>query len=150
MRAHIISIWHLARACVLIYACLYLGIGIAALLPIALPGSILGMLILFALLSSQIIPADWVKPGCHLLIHHMAMLFVPIGVGVMQYFDLLRAQFDTVVISCTASTLIVLITVSWCSHILHKQNVIRRRLKRNDHFRKNNHPKKNKGVNHVA
>ncbi|GAB3956018.1 hypothetical protein GCM10029976_100020 [Kribbella albertanoniae] len=28
----------------------------------------------------------------------MALLFVPIGVGVMQYFDLLRAQFGPVVV----------------------------------------------------
>lgn len=37
----------------------------------------------------------------------MALLFVPIGVGIMQYFDLLRAQFGPVVVSCTISTLVV-------------------------------------------
>ncbi|MEC5319911.1 CidA/LrgA family protein [Brenneria populi subsp. brevivirga] len=121
MHPFIAGIWRQARAFLLIYACLYLGIGIAALLPITLPGSIVGMLILFALLSLQIIPPEWVKPGCHLLIRYMALLFVPIGVGVMQYFDLLRAQFAPVVISCAASTLIVLITVSWCSHALHRE-----------------------------
>ncbi|WOA50958.1 CidA/LrgA family protein [Dickeya solani] len=111
--------WHQARAFLLIYACLYLGIGLSAVLPITLPGSIIGMLILFLLLSLQIIPAQWVKPGCHVLIRYMALLFVPIGVGVMQYFDLLRAQFAPVIISCAASTLVVLITVSGCSHLIH-------------------------------
>lgn len=51
------------------------------------------MLILFVLLALQILPAKWVNPGCYVLIRYMALLFVPIGVGVMQYFDLLRAQF---------------------------------------------------------
>ncbi|TCL03291.1 MULTISPECIES: CidA/LrgA family protein [Sodalis] len=111
----------LLRAFLLIYACLYAGIAIAAVLPVTLPGSIIGMLILFMLLSLQIIPSQWVKPGCHLLIRHMSLLFVPIGVGVMQYFDLLRAQFAPVVVSCSASTLIVLITVSWCSHAIHRE-----------------------------
>ncbi|MCG8710421.1 CidA/LrgA family protein [Brenneria sp. 4F2] len=123
MPPFITNIWHQARAFLLIYACLYLGIGIAALLPITLPGSIVGMLILFTLLSLQIIPPMWVKPGCHLLIRYMALLFVPIGVGVMQYFDLLRAQFAPVVVSCAASTLIVLITVSWCSHAVHREKI---------------------------
>lgn len=123
MHPFITGIWHQARAFLLIYACLYLGIGIAALLPITLPGSIVGMLILFTLLSLQIIPPGWVKPGCHLLIRYMALLFVPIGVGVMQYFDLLRAQFAPVVVSCAASTLIVLITVSWCSHAIHREKI---------------------------
>ncbi|NKI73927.1 hypothetical protein Dpoa2040_001157 [Dickeya sp. CFBP 2040] len=111
--------WHQARAFLLIYACLYLGIGLAAVLPITLPGSIIGMLILFLLLSLQIIPVKWVKPGCHVLIRYMALLFVPIGVGVMQYFNLLRAQFAPIIVSCAASTLVVLITVSVCSHMLH-------------------------------
>ena len=29
-------------------------------------------------------PVSWVKPGCHLLIRYMALLFVPISVGVME------------------------------------------------------------------
>lgn len=84
-------IWQYIRAFVLIYACLYAGIFLASLLPITIPGSIIGMLILFVLLALQILPAKWVNPGCYVLIRYMALLFVPIGVGVMQYFDLLRA-----------------------------------------------------------
>lgn len=38
-------IWQYLRAFVLIYACLYAGIFIAGLLPITIPGSIIGMLI---------------------------------------------------------------------------------------------------------
>ncbi|MEA9391585.1 CidA/LrgA family protein [Acerihabitans sp. TG2] len=124
MPLFITHVWCQARAFLLIYACLYLGIGISTLLPITLPGSIIGMLVLFTLLSLQIIPSPWVKPGCHLLIRHMALLFVPIGVGVMQYFDVLRAQFAPVVISCSVSTLMVLITVSWCSHAIHKEKPV--------------------------
>ncbi len=119
MRMTINGFWHQARAFILIYACLYLGNGIAALLPMSIPGSIIGMLVLFLLLSTQLVPAQWVKPGCHLLIRYMALLFVPIGVGVMQYAELLRTQFEPVVISCTVSTLIVLVTVSGCSHLVH-------------------------------
>jgi len=37
-------IWQYLRAFVLIYACLYAGIFIASLLPITIPGSIIGML----------------------------------------------------------------------------------------------------------
>ncbi|MEL4889507.1 CidA/LrgA family protein [Pectobacterium betavasculorum] len=121
MKTFLILFLHQARAFLLIYACLYLGIGLSALLPITLPGSIIGMLILFLLLSLQIIPAPWVKPGCHQLIRYMALLFVPVGVGVMQYFDLLRAQFAPVVVSCAVSTLVVLITVSACSHLVHRR-----------------------------
>ncbi len=124
MRNSFTIIWHYLRAFVLIYLCLYAGIFVASLLPIVIPGSIIGMLILFVLLSLQILPAKWVKPSCHLLIRYMALLFVPIGVGVMQYYDVLKAQFGPVVVSCLISTLVVLVIVSWSSHLVHGERKV--------------------------
>ncbi|WP_130830786.1 CidA/LrgA family protein [[Erwinia] mediterraneensis] len=111
--------WRYLRAFIIIYLCLYAGNGIATLLPFPLPGSIIGMLILFALLASQLVPTRWVKPGCHLLIRNMALLFVPISVGVMSYTDVLSAQFGPIVVSCVVSTVIVLLVVGISSHRLH-------------------------------
>ena len=82
------------------------------------------MLILFVLLALQILPAKWANPGCYVLIRYMALLFVPIGVGVMQYFDLLRAQFGPVVVSCAVSTLVVFLVVSWSSQLVHGERKV--------------------------
>jgi holin-like protein len=82
------------------------------------------MLILFFLLALQIMPPQWVNPGCNILIRHMALLFVPIGVGVMQYWDLLRAQFGPVVVSCAISTLVVFLVVSWSSQLVHGERKV--------------------------
>ncbi|MBS1205106.1 MAG: hypothetical protein H6R25_2005 [Proteobacteria bacterium] len=117
-------IWQYLRAFVLIYACLYAGIWLASLLPITIPGSIIGMLIMFVLLALQILPAKWVNPGCFLLIRYMALLFVPIGVGVMQYYDLLRAQFGPIIVSCTISTAIAFLVVSWSTHLIHGERKV--------------------------
>ncbi|AGN84865.1 CidA/LrgA family protein [Enterobacter sp. R4-368] len=116
--------WQYLRAFVLIYACLYAGIFVSSLLPIAIPGSIIGMLIMFVLLALQILPAKWVNPGCFILIRYMALLFVPIGVGVMQYYDLLRAQFGPIVVSCAVSTIIVFLVVSWSTHLVHGERKV--------------------------
>lgn len=117
-------VWQYLRAFALIYACLYAGIYLSSLLPITIPGSIIGMLILFVLLALQILPAKWVNPGCYVLIRYMALLFVPIGVGVMQYYDMLRAQFGPIVVSCAISTLIVFLVVSWSTHLVHGERKI--------------------------
>ena len=111
-------VWQYLRAFVLIYACLYAGIYISSLLPITIPGSIIGMLIMFVLLALQILPAKWVNPG------YMALLFVPIGVGVMQYYDILRAQFGPIVVSCAVSTVIVFLVVSWSTHLIHGERKV--------------------------
>lgn len=118
------TLWQYLRAFILIYACLYAGIFISSLLPITIPGSIIGMLILFLLLALQILPAKWVNPGCFVLIRYMALLFVPIGVGVMQYFTLLQEQFGPVVVSCATSTLVVFLVVSWSSHLVHGERKV--------------------------
>ena len=117
-------VWQYLRAFVLIYACLYAGIYISSLLTITIPGSLIGMLIMFVLLALQILPAKWVNPGCYVLIRYMALLFVPIGVGVMQYYDILRAQFGPIVVSCAVSTVIVFLVVSWSTHLVHGERKV--------------------------
>ncbi|MCV9878186.1 CidA/LrgA family protein [Brenneria izbisi] len=124
MRNTITLCWQYLRAFALIYLCLMAGNAISALLPLTIPGSIIGMLILFSLLASQILPAQWVKPGCHLFIRYMALLFVPIGVGVMNYYDLLSQQFGPIVVSCVVSTFIVMVIVGFSTQIMQREKII--------------------------
>lgn len=121
MRPALTICWHYIRAFIIIYLCLFAGNGLAALLPITIPGSILGMLVLFTLLTVQIIPVKWVKPGCHIIIRNMALLFVPISVGVMSYTDILTAQFGPIVVSCIVSTILVIVIVGVGSQRLHAE-----------------------------
>lgn len=125
MHTALVTLWQYLRAFIIIYLCLYAGRGLSALLPVAIPGSILGMLMLFALLAFQLLPVHWVKPGCHLLIRYMALLFVPISVGVMNDMDILTAQFAPIVLSCIVSTLIVLVTVGLISQRLNDRHIKR-------------------------
>ncbi|MCL2895007.1 CidA/LrgA family protein [Brenneria tiliae] len=124
MRNTITLCWRYLRAFALIYLCLLAGNAISALLPLVIPGSIIGMLILFSLLASQILPSTWVKPGCHLFIRHMALLFVPIGVGVMNYYDLLSQQFGPIVVSCLISTFVVMIVVGFSTQLMQRERAI--------------------------
>lgn len=59
MRNTFIVCWQYLRAFALIYLCLLAGNAVSALLPFTIPGSIIGMLVLFTLLASQILPAQW-------------------------------------------------------------------------------------------
>ncbi|MGL9773262.1 MAG: CidA/LrgA family protein [Sodalis sp. (in: enterobacteria)] len=116
--------WTKAQAFILIYLCLYAGIFFSALLSIAIPGSIIGMLLLFVLLSFQLVPPLRLKPGCYVLIRHMALLFVPIGVGVMNYYQQLAAQLGPIVVSCAASTVLVMVVVGLSFHYVHCERSI--------------------------
>ena len=125
MRTALIALWQYLRAFSIIYLCLFAGRGLESLLPVAIPGSILGMLILFALLASQLMPVRWVKPGCHVMIRYMALLFVPISVGIMNHMDILSAQFAPIVIASIVSTAIVLVTVGLIAERLNDRHIQR-------------------------
>jgi holin-like protein len=113
--------WKYARAMALIFLILWVGNLIALILPIAIPGSIIGMLILFALLAWQILPVEWVKPSCQLLIRYMVLLFVPIAVGAMQYYDQIVDALGPLIVSCLVSTLLVFVLVGYSSHYFHRE-----------------------------
>lgn len=69
------------------------------------------MLLLFLLLSSKWVKADWVMPFSSLLIRHMTVLFIPAGVGLMNYLDIIKAHGLMLVGACFLSTLLVLVTI---------------------------------------
>ncbi|CAK4067731.1 CidA/LrgA family protein [Vibrio sp. 16] len=93
----------------LIFLCLIAGINIQHLLGISIPGSIIGMLILFGLLASGLVPVDWVRPSASLFIRYMVLLFVPISVGLMEHFDMLLANALPILASAVGGTFIVLV-----------------------------------------
>ncbi|OTA16416.1 membrane protein [Xenorhabdus vietnamensis] len=116
--------WQYLRAFALLYLCLIAGNIISVRLPFSLPGSIIGLLLLFCLLAFQLIPSHWVKPGCSLLMKNMTLLFLPIGVGIMDYYSQLSQQMFPILLSCIVSTFIVMIVVAYSSHYIHRERVI--------------------------
>jgi holin-like protein len=62
------------------------------LLHIPLPGSIIGMVILFLLLESGVISLNWVEVGASWLLAELLLFFIPSAVGVMKYSSLLEAN----------------------------------------------------------
>lgn len=95
----------------LIFLCLLAGINLQTWLGIAIPGSIIGLLILFGLMASGLVHVEWVKPSATLFIRYMILLFVPISVGLMVHFDTLLANLAPILASAIGGTLIVMVTL---------------------------------------
>lgn len=72
------------------------------------PPSLLGMLILTALLCGKIIPVASIEGICEILISKMGMLFLPAGVSVLLYVDVIKAEFVPIVVTVIACSLAVL------------------------------------------
>ena len=77
-------------------------------LGVPFPPALLGMLILTALLCGGVIPANSVEGICDNLISKMGMLFLPAGVSVILYADVIKAELLPIVLSIVIVSLAVL------------------------------------------
>ena len=120
----------LARSLVILYIMLYLGNLIAHYVPAGVPGSIWGLLLLFLGLTTRLIHLDWIYLGASLLIRFMAVLFVPVSVGIIKYSDLLIEQVNILLIPNVVSTCVTLVIMGLLgNHLFHLQSFTHKRKK---------------------
>lgn len=88
------------------------GEGLGRILPLPVPGSIAGMLMLTAALQLKLIPPTLVEDIGALILAHMSVFFVPLGVGLIRYTDVLKEDWFPITAAVIGSTLAVLLVVA--------------------------------------
>ena len=120
----------LVRSIVILYIILLLGNLISHYIPVGIPGSIWGLLLLFLGLTTRIIRLEWIYLGSSLLIRYMAVLFVPVSVGIIKYYDLLVSQWKILLIPNILSTFLTLFIIAfWGNYLFYKQSFAHKRQK---------------------
>ncbi|MDY3974210.1 MAG: CidA/LrgA family protein [Veillonella caviae] len=87
-------------------------------LNLPLPGTLVGMLLLFALLMTGVVKLEWVEQGAAVLIGELLLFFIPSAIGVIQYTQLfgttgamLLGVIVTSVITLLASVLVITLSI---------------------------------------
>jgi holin-like protein len=75
------------------------------------PGSVIGMLVLTALLETGVLPLAVVRPAAELLVRHLALLYVPAGVALVVYAGAVRNDLLAITAAALASLVAVLLVV---------------------------------------
>ena len=120
----------LVRSLVILYIMLLLGNVISHYVSVGIPGSIWGLLILFIGLTTRVIRLEWIYLGSSLLIRYMAVLFVPVSVGIIKYYDLLVSQWKILLIPNILSTFLTLFIIAfWGNYLFYKQSFTHKRQK---------------------
>ena len=96
----------MAQIGIVLAVCL-VGEGIAALLPIPFPASVISMVLLFLLLAAKLLRPHHIKEKSNFLITNMACFFVPAGVGILRYADVLWANLLPLLAICFITTPLV-------------------------------------------
>lgn len=90
----------------------FLGEMLSLLIGGFIPGSVLGMVLLFLCLFFKVIKPDYVKDAATVITKNMAVFFIPAAVGLMVYAELLSKSLFTILIAIAISTVLTIVTVA--------------------------------------
>ncbi|ACL26586.1 CidA/LrgA family protein [Chloroflexus aggregans] len=100
-----------------ILLCQLIGEVISRGLRLPVPGPVVGMLLLFAILRWRGGPPPQLSTTAHGLLAHLPLLFVPAGVGVIVHIPLLIREglplFAAIIVSTIITLLVTGLTVHW-------------------------------------
>lgn len=113
------------RQFLILLAINFAGVLLQNLFHLPLPGTILGMLIFFALLWSKVLKVESIEKVCDFLILNMIVFFLPPAVELLEYMTLLKTGFFRILLLLIITTVITMVvtgkTVEFCIRKMEKK-----------------------------
>ncbi len=85
-----------------------------------IPGSVLGMVLLFLALFFKLLNPENVRQTATLITRNMAVFFIPAAVGLMTYYELLSENLAAIITAIAISTILVIISVALIQEYMEK------------------------------
>ncbi|MEQ6354534.1 CidA/LrgA family holin-like protein [Lysinibacillus sp. M3] len=101
-----------------LYVILFVGNSIARLLHLPIPGSIIGLVLLFLLLQFHFIKLEWIELGAGLLLSELLLFFIPSAIGVIDYTALFGVQGVKAVLVIVLSAIVVMFATGFTAQLL--------------------------------
>ncbi len=89
------------------------GCALASVLPIHLPGNIVGMVLLLVLLGTGLLKARHVGDACDCLLDNMSLFFIPAGVAILGCVSLLEGNAAKFALVCVVTTVLVFLATAY-------------------------------------
>ena len=96
----------------------FIGELLKFLIPLPIPASIYGMVLLFTGLKTGLIKLEAVKETGKLLIEIMPVMFIPAGVGLMESWGILKPMMVPVIVITVVVYLMVMIISGHCTQFV--------------------------------
>jgi len=97
------------------------------LIPLPIPASIYGMVLLFIALTTKVIKLDQVETTAEFLLSIMLIFFVPASVGIMDTFFDYKSSMLPIIIIVIISTITVMITTGLVAQAIIKLRIKKRK-----------------------
>lgn len=82
-------------------------------LPFAFPASVIGMILMFLLLAFRVLKVDHIREKSDFLLGNMAFFFIPAGVSIINYFDVLKDWVFQLIFICIVTTVITFVVTAY-------------------------------------
>ena len=102
----------------LIFGICLVGEGVAALLPVAFPASVISMVLLMVLLLTGVVKDRHIQTASHFLVANMAFFFLPSFVGLLVHIELLKSQLVPLLLIIVLTTPVVYLVTGWTVRLL--------------------------------
>ena len=102
----------------LIFGICLVGEGVAAILPVAFPASVISMVLLMVLLLTGVVKDRHIQTASHFLVANMAFFFLPSFVGLLEHIELLKSQLVPLLLIIVLTTPVVYLITGWTVRLL--------------------------------
>lgn len=110
----------LFRQFLLILLLAFVGEGLKALLPLPVPASVYGLVLMLVCLCTGLIRLDQVDRAADFLIEIMPVMFVPAAVGLTESWDQLRPVLVPVLVIMVLTTVLVMVVTGHVTQFVMK------------------------------
>lgn len=104
----------------------FIGELLNCIIPLPIPASIYGIILLFLCLEFKIIPLGAIKDTGNFLIEIMPIMFIPAAVGLVTSWDIIRHSLVQYLVVITASTVIVMATAGRITQALIRRDEVQK------------------------
>ena len=105
-----------------LWALNFAGVWLEKRMVLPIPGNLVGMITLYALLALGIVKLAWFETAGSFLIRHLAFFFVPITVGLMNAGYLLAARGLAILLILAVSAAVGILSAGWVSQVLVRKS----------------------------
>jgi len=99
----------------------FMGAGVKAILPVPIPASMIGLVLLLLALFTKVVKIEWVEKGGNWLLAELLLFFIPSAVGIVNYEEILSWKGFETVLLIGVSTFIVMAATACTADYIQKR-----------------------------
>ena len=107
----------------LLFCFYYIGVFIQQSLGLFIPGSVIGLVLMFICLITGIVKVNWMSSGASVMVTHLALFFIPATVGLLNYYKMFVGKGVLLLVITIVSSILVMGISGFVSERLSKNAV---------------------------